>query len=84
MFTVTINITGLSVQPCIYIVITSCDYISSIFKVLYYVLEAFALLKHLCLCLCLDTFPSVEEVLQAFDPSACPMLDPILIVYTNY
>jgi len=47
--------------------------ISSIFIVLHFVLEAFTLLKHLCLCLCLSTFQMLEEVLQAFEPSACPM-----------
>jgi len=45
--------------------------ISSIFKVLHFVLEAFTLLKHLCLCL--NTFQVLEEVLQAFELSACPM-----------
>ena len=43
--------------------------ISSIFVVLYFVLEAFILLKHLCLCLSL--FQVLEEVLQAFELSAC-------------
>jgi len=32
-------------------------------------------LKHLCLCLCLSTFQVLEEVLQAFELSACPMSD---------
>ena len=48
--------------------------ISSIFKVLYFVLEAFALLKHLCL-LPYALFQVLEEVLQAFNLSACPMPD---------
>jgi len=42
---------------------------SSIFRVLHFVLEAFTLLKHLCLCL--RTFQVLEEVLQAFELSAC-------------
>jgi len=45
--------------------------ISSIFIVLHFVLEAFALLKHLCLCL--SIFQVLEEMLQAFELSACPM-----------
>ena len=51
--------------------------LSSIFIVLHFVLEAFTLLKHLCLCLCLclSTFQVLEEVLQAFELSACPMSD---------
>ena len=47
--------------------------ISSIFIVLYFVLEAFTLLKHLCLCL--GPFQVLEEVLQAFELSACPKSD---------
>jgi len=41
---------------------------------LHFVLEAFTLLKHLRLCLCLSTFQVLEEVLKAFELSAaCPM-----------
>ena len=40
---------------------------------LHFVLEAFTLLKHLCLCLCLSPFQVLDEVLQAFELSACPM-----------
>jgi len=59
--------------------------ISSIFIVLHFVFEAFTLLKHLCLCLCLSTLQVLEEVLQAFELSACPMSGPTtnLIVYTT-
>jgi len=53
--------------------------ISSIFIVLYFVLEAFTLLKHLYLCLCLSTFQVLEEVLQAFELSACPMSESVSV-----
>jgi len=49
--------------------------ISSIFIVFHFVLEAVTLLKHLCLYLCLSTFQVLEEVLQAFELSACGMSD---------
>jgi len=46
---------------------------SSIFIVPHFVPEAVTLLKHLCLCL--STFQVLEEVLQAFELSACSMSD---------
>ena len=45
------------------------------FRMLYFVLEAFALLKHISLCLYLSTLQVLDEVLQAFDLNACPMPD---------
>ena len=47
--------------------------VSSIFILPYFVLEAFALLKHLCLCWCLSPFQMLEKVLQAFEVIAYSM-----------
>ena len=61
--------------------------ISSIFIMLHFVLEVFILLKYLCLCLCLSTFQVLEEVLQAFELSACPMSGCVVLmcsVATSY
>ena len=56
--------------------------ISSIFIVLYFVLEAFTLLKYLCLCL--SPFEVLEEVLQAFELSACHMPGDNINYHDNY
>jgi len=57
--------------------------ISSILIVLHFALEAFTLLKHLCLCL--STFQVLEEVLQAFELNACPMsaLNACMLAYKS-
>ena len=44
--------------------------ISSTFIVLYFVVEAFTKLQHLCLCLYLNSFTGALKVLQALDLSA--------------